>query len=72
CWYIFGAAALCMIAVNVIFLRSRPEDTGRLPWGTKGDEPAGAPPARQQSCYREILSAKRFWMIAASYFCIGA
>jgi sugar phosphate permease len=73
CWYVFGAAALCMIVVNILLLRSRPEDTGRQPWGTRADEPvAPAPAGNQQSCYREILSAKRFWMIAASYYCIGA
>ncbi len=73
CWYIFGTAALGMIVINIMLLRSRPEDTGRLPWGTKMDEPAApAAPVKQQSCYGEILSAKRFWMIAASYYCIGA
>jgi sugar phosphate permease len=73
CWYIFGTAALCMIIVNIILLRSKPEDTGRQPWGTKGAELSAAPSAaKQQSCYGEILSAKRFWMIAASYYCIGA
>ncbi|MBP1747950.1 MAG: major facilitator superfamily 1 [Deltaproteobacteria bacterium] len=73
CWYIFGIAALCMIGINILLLRSRPEDKGRLPWGSRVDEPpAAAPSVKQQSCYGEILSAKRFWMIAASYFSIGA
>ena len=73
CWYIFGAAALCMIIVNIVLLRSRPEDTGRKPWGTRTDEPVEpVVTAKHQSCYGEILSAKRFWIIAASYFSIGA
>lgn len=76
CWYFLGIAALVMIVINAILLRSKPEDTGRLPWGTKADDvpvdaPA-APAAKQRSCYAEILSAKRFWMIAFSYFSIGA
>jgi sugar phosphate permease len=76
CWYILGIAALVMIVVNVILLRSKPEDTGRLPWGTRTDDPVASAPAapagKQRSCYGEILSTKRFWMIAASYFAIGA
>jgi sugar phosphate permease len=76
CWYILGVAALVMIVVNVILLRSKPEDKGLVPWGTKTDDPTPAaptPPAgKQRSCYGEILSARRFWMIAASYFAIGA
>ncbi|MEN6617317.1 MAG: MFS transporter [Syntrophorhabdus sp.] len=74
CWYIFGSAALCMIVINIILLRSKPEDTGRAPWGIREGETQvpSAVIAKQQSCYGEILSAKRFWIIAASYFSIGA
>jgi len=73
CWYILGLAALVMIVINAVVLRSKPEDTGSLPWGTKGGDPAvAAPPVKQGSCYGEILSARRFWMIAGSYFSIGA
>ncbi len=76
CWYILGVPRILKKDINVILLRSKPEDAGLLPWGTRPDEPVPAAPSaaagKQCSCYGEILSARRFWMIAASFFAIGA
>lgn len=73
CWFIFGTAALCMVAFNVFIMQSKPEDTGRKPWGARLDEHIQLNShVKNQSCYKEILSDRQFWIIAASYFSIGS
>lgn len=77
CWYIMGVAAFVMIIINVLFLRSTPEGSGIRPWGTRGEDlkiPPSQPPQTEKafSNYREILAARRFWVISSSYFAIGA
>jgi sugar phosphate permease len=76
CWYILGIAALLMVAVNALLLRSKPEDEGLTPWGTpESRTPAAqaAPSATQQKItYTGILAIPNFWLIGFSYFLIAA
>jgi len=80
CWYMLGIAAICMIPVNALLLRSKPEDKGYQPWGTAPDtgNTPPAPPSAQagsrgsmRSSYAEILVAPHFWFIGLSYFLIA-
>jgi sugar phosphate permease len=70
-WYILGAAALAMVAINALFLRSRPEDMGVKPWGDKDPGPRKVAPLHplqgMKERYGEIFRAPRFWVIGVSY-----
>ncbi len=76
CWYILGVAALVMVALNALFLRSKPEDKGLFPWGRLPEDTAaakGQPSAQAQKIrFSEILALPRFWFIGFSYFLIAA
>jgi len=76
CWYFLGIAALLMVFVNLLFLRSKPEDKGFVPWGT----PVGEIPTTSQQIaggqkpktrYSEILITGRFWILGFSYLLIA-
>jgi sugar phosphate permease len=75
CWYLMGTAALAMVAVNGLLLRSKPDDKGLKPWGEQeGSQtaPAKSPAAPTfKERYREIFGASRFWVIGSSYFLIA-
>lgn len=80
CWYMLGIAALIMIFINAIFLRSKPEDKGLLPWGTPPDSadettsPASGKADQRgglRSSYKEMVTSSRFWFIGSSYFLIA-
>lgn len=75
CWYFLGVAALVMVFVNLLLLRSKPEDKGLVPWGTPGDETPVAStvtgPQQSQARYSEILTAGRFWVLGFSYLLIA-
>ncbi len=74
-WYILGISALAMVAVNGLFLRSRPEEKGLRPWGEKGPGlRAGAPTDTMPGIrerYHDIFGAPRFWIIGVSYALIA-
>ena len=75
CWYLMGVAALIMVIVNALLLRSKPDDKRLKPWGeqeglqTAQTNPPAAPTFKER--YREIFGASRFWVIGASYFLIA-
>jgi len=76
CWYLLGIAALTMVVVNAIFLRSKPEDKGLLPWGTRTPDPLEASaPQSAGGCMLPIQSKitrmPTFWLIGASYFLVA-
>jgi len=75
CWYILGIAALAMVAVNTVLLRSRPEDKGLGPWGesNQGEQACRqvSPGTRERGRYPEIVRTSRFWVIGFSYFLIA-
>lgn len=76
CWYILGATALLMVAVNALFLRSKPEDKGLVPWGQLSEDTGAvkgaAIPQAQKARFSEILTLPRFWFIGFSYLLIAA
>ena len=75
CWYFLGIAALSMVVINALLLRSKPEDMKLSPWGTPPNiEPVlkQAPPGQKlRTIYGEILTTSRFWVIGSSYFLIA-
>ncbi|HPU31028.1 MAG TPA: MFS transporter [Syntrophorhabdaceae bacterium] len=74
CWYILGVAALFMVFINALLLRSKPEDKGLSPWGSIEDKPPQQEVSKmaQKISLSEILSVSNFWFIAISYFLIAA
>lgn len=75
CWYLMGTAALIMVVINGLALRSRPEDKGLTRWGERTPTSAGAPASLStpgfRERYAEIFRASHFWVIGASYFLIA-
>ena len=71
-WYLPGMAALCMVAVNALMLRSSPEDRGLHPWseedrcGARGS--ARHEYSRGSGKYTSILKSGNFWTVGLSYF----
>jgi MFS family permease len=75
CWYLMGAAALVMVIINALALRSKPEDKGLRQWGedtiASAAAPASPPMPGFRERYAEIFASSRFWVIGASYFLIA-
>ncbi|BEQ17061.1 MFS transporter [Desulfoferula mesophila] len=73
-WWILGGAALVMVLINGLFLRSTPEGAGVAPWGPRQPyEPAPggrAAPTWQKGLLGPVLRGRLFWNIALSYFCV--
>ncbi|MDD2673013.1 MAG: MFS transporter [Syntrophales bacterium] len=67
-WYALGSAALGMIILNGLILRSDPAETGRRPWGEESD-PEQAFSAKTFSL-SGIFRSPLFWIIGVSYFLI--
>jgi sugar phosphate permease len=75
-WFILGAMALAMVAVNGIFLRSDPARAGVKPWGEKHhhsneNNPNNNSPLSPSIAFRSILKSSRFWLIGSSYLAIA-
>ena len=74
-WYFLGAAALAMVVVNGLFLRSDPETAGYEPWGSKGEDLNAKPGEKETPTRGTPLSLVfrdiRFWLIGVSYFSIA-
>jgi len=73
-WTILGAAALLLVAVNGLLLRSDPESCGVDPWGGEGKGGASTGAAETEppgGLREEILRNPTFWWIGLSYFCIS-
>lgn len=70
-WYLLGLAALFMVFLNGLLLRSRPEDRGSNPWGQDLRTSEQAPAffeSRGPNRLKEVLGSREFWLIGASYF----
>ena len=75
-WFILGAMALAMVAVNGVFLRSDPVGAGVQPWGEKHNQSNESnrnnsslfPPTM---AFSSILKNSRFWLIGSSYLAIA-
>jgi sugar phosphate permease len=74
-WYFLGIAALGMVIINGLFLRSTPEDIKCLPWGSADQVPYQSsnslgPSHVGNHSISLLLTNKRFWLIGLSYFSI--
>jgi sugar phosphate permease len=73
-WYFLGAAALAMVLVNALLLKSNPEDAGYRPWGEKEDSPgptAAAQASPSKISLGAVFKSRNFWMIGLSYFAVA-
>jgi sugar phosphate permease len=72
-WYFLGAA-VAMVLVNALLLKSNPEDAGYRPWGEKEDssEPKGAAQALPTKIsLGAVFKDRNFWIIGLSYFAVA-
>jgi len=71
-WWLLGGAALVMVLLNGLFLRSSPEAAGVAPWG--GRQPyetaPTAPPVWEKGLLGAVLRGRLFWIIGSSYYCV--
>jgi ACS family D-galactonate transporter-like MFS transporter len=73
-WFFLGGLAFSMVAVNAVFLRSDPVDTGIRPWGDTRDTIAphhGDNTPADKIVIRDLFKNSRFWLIGFSYFAIA-
>jgi sugar phosphate permease len=75
-WFILGAMALAMVAVNGVFLRSDPVGAGFQPWGEKHNQSNesnrnNSSPFPPTMAFSSILKNSRFWLIGSSYLAIA-
>jgi sugar phosphate permease len=73
-WFFLGGLAFSMVAVNAVFLRSDPVDTGTRPWGDTRDtiDPnRGDNAPADKIAIRDLFKNSRFWLIGFSYFAIA-
>jgi len=69
-WFFLGAAALVMVAINGLLLRSSPESAGYRPWGEEkntGDPKPEIPSAPQSVPIVSYLKTRNFFLIGISY-----
>jgi sugar phosphate permease len=70
-WYFLGAAALVMVLVNALLLRSNPESSGYGPWGEKEEAPGPAATSHtspKNVFLSTVFKNPNFWIIGFSYF----
>jgi sugar phosphate permease len=70
-WYIPGTAALLMVFVNALMLRSTPEELERFPWGQKKESVQRKILDKKYDSlkmrYSVIVHSSDFWIIGLSY-----
>jgi sugar phosphate permease len=73
-WYFLGVAAMVMVLVNSLLLRSSPESAGFQPWGENKDSADRAAEERStriRFAFREVFRNRIFWLVGMSYLCIS-
>ncbi len=74
-WYFLGLAALAMVLINAVLLRSDPGQAGLSPWGEKNNnqqsKPAAKPLLAKHIPFSAVFRSQAFWFIGLSYFCIA-
>lgn len=73
-WYFLGAAALCMVLLNALLLRSNPESAGYRPWGegnASGGPASPVPASPERIPMSAVFSHRNFWIIGFSYFAVA-
>ena len=74
CWYVLGIWALVMALINVIFLRSRPDELQISPWGGEGCGITGDLNKKnvlKENRYGKMFYSFQFWIIGFSYLFIA-
>lgn len=69
-WYLLGGAAVIMVGINGILLKSDPESSGYQPWGFKGAQTDIEPHvdiSRKKIPIIALLKERNFWLIGLSY-----
>ncbi len=73
CWFILAAAALLLVPLNGIFIRSRPQDCHLNPWGKESEtdsQPATDQPS-SKPLFWGLLRWPSLWLTGVSYFFIA-
>jgi sugar phosphate permease len=73
-WYFLGSAALIMVLINGLLLRSDPESSGYQPWGQRKEDQNPIhtkDPIRASEALPKILRNRTFWLIGFSYMAIA-
>ena len=73
-WYFLGSAALIMVLINGLLLRSDPESSGYQPWGQRKEDQSPIhtkDPIRASEALSKILKNRAFWLIGLSYLSIA-
>jgi sugar phosphate permease len=73
-WYFLGCAALIMVLINGLLLRSDPESSGYQPWGQSREDQTQIhtkDPIRASEVLPNILKNRTFWLIGFSYQAIA-
>ena len=73
-WYFLGSAALVMVLMNGLLLRSDPESSGYRPWGQRKEDQSPIQtrdPIRVSEALPKILRNRAFWLIGFSYLAIA-
>jgi len=74
CWYVLGIWALVMALINLIFLRSRPDELQISPWGGEGyklTEDSSRKNLLKENRYGKVFRSFQFWIIGVSYLFIA-
>lgn len=71
-WWLLGGAALAMVLVNALLLKSSPEAMGLRPWGEVApyEKPAAGSSAWETGLLGQVFRQRLFWIIGLSYFCV--
>lgn len=74
-WYFLGIGALVMVLFNGLLLRSEPESSGYLPWGTRSvsssKNTSDVEVQKKSGSFSMVFRNIRFWLIGLSYLCIA-
>ncbi|MBW2153310.1 MAG: MFS transporter [Deltaproteobacteria bacterium] len=72
-WYFLGSAALLMVIINALLLRSGPEVEGYQPWGQQnaGKNTKPAIVSYKTVSLGSVFATRTFWFIGISYFLIS-
>jgi len=73
-WYFLGGAALILVLIDGLFLRSDPESSGYQPWGQRKEdqnESRVKDPIRASESLPKIFRNRVFWLIGLSYIAIA-
>ena len=74
CWYVLGTWTLVIALLNVVFLRSSPDELQMFAWGGgeyKLTEDSSRKNLLRGNLYSEVFFSSQFWIIGVSYLLIS-